>query len=86
MWRTLVEKAKVRPIRLHDVRDSCGTALHLRGERLAVIATSLEHADASITARLHAHSQDDELKSRCQGVGSSCDNVVTTAPRCGLLT
>jgi len=34
-------------------RHSCGTALHLRGVPLAVIAKWLGHADASITARLY---------------------------------
>jgi integrase len=40
--------AGVRPIRLHDARHSCGTALHLRGVPLAVIAKWLGHADASL--------------------------------------
>ncbi|MGB0971404.1 MAG: tyrosine-type recombinase/integrase [Mycobacterium sp.] len=65
MWRTLVETTEVRPIRLHDARNSCGTALHLQGVPLAAIAKLLEHTDASITARRYAHSQDDELNSRC---------------------
>jgi len=39
----------VRPIRLHDARHSCGTALHLRAVPMAVIAKWLGHADASIT-------------------------------------
>ncbi|HWY00277.1 MAG TPA: site-specific integrase [Mycobacterium sp.] len=51
MWRKLTKSAGVRPIRLHDARHSCGTALHLRGVPLAVIAQWLGHADASITAR-----------------------------------
>ena len=62
MWRKLTTAAGVRPIRLHDARHSCGTALHLRGVPLAVIAKWLGHADASITARIYAHSQDDALK------------------------
>ena len=52
MWRKLTTAAGVRPIRLHDARHSCGTALHLRGVPLAVIAKWLGHADASITARI----------------------------------
>lgn len=43
-------------------RHSCGTAMPLRGVPLAVIAKWLGHADASITARIYAHSQDDALK------------------------
>ena len=62
MWHRLTKAAKVRPIRLHDARHSCGTAMHLRGVPLAVIAAWLGHADASITAKIYAHSQADELK------------------------
>jgi integrase len=61
MWTKLAKAAGVRTIRLHDARHSCGTALHLRGVPLAVIAKWLGHADASVTARIYAHSQDDQL-------------------------
>ena len=46
-----------------------GTALHLRGVPLAVIAKWLGHADASITARLYTHSQDEALKAAGQSLG-----------------
>jgi integrase len=62
MWHRLTAAAGVRPIRLHDARHSCGTALHLRGVPMAVIAKWLGYADASITARIYAHSQDDALR------------------------
>ena len=62
LWHKLTKAAGVRPIRLHDARHSCGTAMHLRGVPLAVIAKWLGHADASITARIYAHSQDDALR------------------------
>jgi integrase len=69
MWRRLTTSAKVRPIRLHDARHSCGTALHLRGVPLAVIAKWLGHADASITARIYAHSQDEALREASTTLG-----------------
>ncbi len=62
MWHKLAKAAGVRPIRLHDARHSCGTALHLRGVPLAVIAKWLGHADAATTARIYAHSQDEALR------------------------
>ena len=71
----LAESAGVRPIRLHDARHSCGTALHLRGVPLAVIAKWLGHADAAITAKIYAHSQDDALKAAGQSLGA----VVTSS-------
>jgi integrase len=74
MWHKLAKAAGVRPIRLHDARHSCGTALHLRGVPLAVIAKWLGHADASITARIYAHSQDPALRD----AGKSLGAVVTS--------
>ena len=71
--RKLTTAAGVRPIRLHDARHSCGTALHLRGVPLAVIAKWLGHADAATTARIYAHSQDDELRA----AGATLGQVVT---------
>ncbi|KUI13460.1 recombinase XerD [Mycolicibacterium acapulense] len=75
MWLKLAKAAGVRPIRLHDARHSCGTAMHLRGVPLAVIAKWLGHADASVTARLYAHSQDDALRAAGQSLGA----VVTSS-------
>ncbi len=75
MWHRLTKAAGVRPIRLHDARHTAGTALHLRGVPLAVIAKWLGHADASITARIYAHSQADELKAAGQTLGA----VVTSS-------
>ena len=70
MWHRLTTAAGVRSIRLHDARHSCGTALHLRGVPLAVIAKWLGHADASITAKIYAHSQGDELRAAGQTLGA----------------
>ena len=75
MWHDVAESAGVRRIRLHDARHSCGTALHLRGVPLAVIAKWLGHADASTTARIYAHSQDDFLRAAGQSLGA----VVTSS-------
>jgi integrase len=69
MWHRLTTAAGVRPIRLHDARHSCGTALYLRGVLMAVIAKWLGHADASITARIYAHSQDDALPAASATLG-----------------
>jgi integrase len=42
---------------------------HLRGVPMAVIAKWLGHADASITARIYAHSQDEALRSASATLG-----------------
>jgi len=75
-WCKVAQAAGVRPIRLHDARHSCGTALHLPGVPLAVIAKWLGHADAATTARIYADFQDAQLieagKSLGGVVSSSC--------------
>ncbi len=75
LWHKIAKTGGVRPIRLHDARHSCCTALHLRGVPLAVIAKWLGHADRSITARIYAHFQDDALKAAAQTLGA----VVTSS-------
>ncbi len=75
MWHKLAKTAGVRQIRLHDARHSCGTALHLRGVPLAVIAKWLGHADTAITARIYAHSQDEALRD----AGKTLGTVVTSS-------
>ena len=82
MWRKLANSADVRPIRLHDAPHSCGTALHLRGVPLAVIAKWLGHADPAITARIYAHSLDEALAAAASlgQFGRSCDILVTSRP------
>ncbi|UGT53780.1 site-specific integrase [Nocardia asteroides] len=73
-WAKAAKAAGVRHIRLHDARHTCGTTMHLRNVPLAVIAAWLGHADASVTARIYAHSQDDALAE----ASKSLREVVTT--------
>jgi integrase len=61
-WDRLITRAKVRRIRLHDARHTCGTLLHLQGVPVAVISAWLGHADAAFTMRTYVHSQNDALK------------------------
>jgi integrase len=49
-----------------------GPLCTLRGVPLAVIAKWLGHADASVTARIYAHSQDDALASGRGDAGAGC--------------
>lgn len=58
-WSSLLAAAKVRRIRLHDARHTCGTLMHLQGVPIAVIAAWLGHADAAFTMRTYVHSQDE---------------------------
>src|SRR5665811_1308098 len=73
-WGRLLDRAGVRPLRLHDARHTCGTLMHLRGVPVAVIAAWLGHTDAAFTMRTYVHSQDDALRS-----AASVLDVVTSA-------
>lgn len=78
-WAKAVKKAGVRHIRLHDARHTCGTTMHLRKVPLAVIAAWLGHADASVTARVYTHSQEDALKEAAKTLGEVVSSRVTEA-------
>ena len=68
-WSQLVRGAGVPHINLHSARHTCGTTLHLRGVPLSVVAAWLGHTDASVTARIYAHSQPDALKAASVTLG-----------------
>jgi integrase len=77
-WSKLVRAAGVRHINLHSARHTCGTTLHLRGVPLSVVAAWLGHADASVTARIYAHSQPDALKAASVTLGGVVTSTVTS--------
>ncbi|WP_203935840.1 tyrosine-type recombinase/integrase [Planosporangium mesophilum] len=68
-WDTLVKRASVRRIRLHDARHTCGTLMHLQGVPVAVIAAWLGHADPAFTMRTYVHSQDHALHDAARVLG-----------------
>ncbi|NKY29453.1 tyrosine-type recombinase/integrase [Nocardia gamkensis] len=78
-WAKAVKKAGVRHIRLHDARHTCGTTMHLRKVPLAVIAAWLGHADASVTARIYTHSQDEALREAAKTLGEVVSSRVIEA-------
>jgi len=61
-WGQMLKALKIRQVRLHDARHTCGTLMHLRGVPTAVIAAWLGHASAAFTMAVYVHSQDDALK------------------------
>jgi integrase len=77
LWREATDAAGVKPIRLHDARHSCATAMHLRGTPTAVIAEvarprelGYHRADLQPLPGLRARRRREDF------VGS-CDNLVT---------
>lgn len=61
-WGQMLKTLKIKQVRLHDARHTCGTLMHLRGVPTAVIAAWLGHASAAFTMAVYVHSQDDALK------------------------
>lgn len=73
-WGKMLDRLKIKRVRLHDARHTCGTLMHLRGVPIAVIAAWLGHASAAFTMSVYAHSQDEALKA----AGSSFSRLVTS--------
>jgi integrase len=61
-FETLIKRAVLPKIRLHDCRHTCGSLMHLRGVPIAVISAWLGHAIARFTMGVYVHSQDDALR------------------------
>jgi integrase len=61
-WGKMLKSLKIKTVRLHEARHTCGTLMHLRGVPIAVIAAWLGHASAAFTMATYVHSQDDALK------------------------
>lgn len=68
-WRRCLRLAKVPPVRLHDARHSCATAMAARGVPLAGISAWLGHSDPSVTARLYLHADADALRDAAKALG-----------------
>jgi integrase len=60
-WARMLAAAGVPPVRLHDVRHTCGTLMHLEGVPIAVIAAWLGHASSAFTMATYVHSQEPAL-------------------------
>ncbi|WP_169405717.1 tyrosine-type recombinase/integrase [Deinococcus apachensis] len=58
----LCEKAGVRPVTIHTLRDTYATLLRREGVELEVISKYLGHEDPMLTARRYRQVQPDELE------------------------
>jgi integrase len=70
-FESLSKAAKLPVIRLHDARHTCGTLMHLRGVKTAVISAWLGHASASFTLNTYVHSQDEALADAGANLGGA---------------
>ncbi len=68
-WGQMLKTLKIKTVRLHDARHTCGTLMHLRGVPIAVIAAWLGHSSAAFTMAVYVHSQDAALKDAANSLG-----------------
>ncbi|MBF6214316.1 site-specific integrase [Nocardia puris] len=73
-WHSVCQAAKVRHIRLHDARHTCGTLLHLQNVPIAVVSAGLGHCDAAFTMRTYVHSQADALADAARSLNAVVTN------------
>ena len=62
LFKKLLNKAGLRPTRLHDQRHLHATELLRLGEPLHVVANRLGHRDAMVTATIYAHVSDQQAE------------------------
>jgi len=55
VFQTLVKRAGLRPIRLHDLRHSYATAALASGVPVKVVSQRIGHADIGVTLKVYAH-------------------------------
>ncbi|MGI5236491.1 tyrosine-type recombinase/integrase [Dactylosporangium sp. CA-139066] len=70
-FERLARTAGLPVIRLHDARHTCGTLMHLRGVKVAVISAWLGHAKVSFTMDTYVHSQDEALTAAGGVIGAA---------------
>lgn len=54
-FRPLVAKAKLPPMKFHDLRDTCATLLLVRGVHPKIVSEMLGHSDITVTLNIYSH-------------------------------
>lgn len=60
-WARMLTAARVRHVRLHDARHTCGTLMHLRGVPIALISAWLGHASKAFTMQTYVNPKPEAL-------------------------
>ena len=55
VWRSLLEKAEVRHVRVHDARHTYASLMLRRGVPIAYVARQLGHSSIQVTVDLYGH-------------------------------
>jgi integrase len=74
LWVRMLDDLKIKRVRLHDARHTCGTLMGLRGVPIAVISEWLGHSSPAFTMAVYVHSQNQALKT----AANSFARVVTS--------
>ena len=77
IWERIRKRAKLKDVRLHDLRHSFASAGAAAGDSLLMIGKLLGHRDAKTTAR-YAHLADDPLKAAADRISWSIANALKT--------
>jgi integrase len=77
LFKKLLNKAGLRPTRLHDQRHLHATELLRLGEPLHVVANRLGHRDAMVTATIYAHVSDQQAETASSTFANSVNGVLS---------
>jgi integrase len=75
LFKKLLNKAGLRPTRLHDQRHLHATELLRLGEPLHVVANRLGHRDAMVTATIYAHVSDQHAETASSTFANAVNGV-----------
>lgn len=75
LFKKLLNKAGLRPTRLHDQRHLHATELLRLGEPLHVVANRLGHRDAMVTATIYAHVSDQQAETASNTFANAVNGV-----------
>ncbi len=79
IWRKVRDAAKLRDVRIHDLRHSFASVGLAGGDALPIIGKLLGHADVKTTAR-YAHLADDPLKAAATRISGSIAAAMAGKP------
>lgn len=75
LFKKILNKAGLRPTRLHDQRHLHATELLRLGEPLHVVANRLGHRDAMVTATIYAHVSDQQAETASSTFANAVNGV-----------
>jgi integrase len=85
VWERIREAAKLKDVRLHDLRHSFASVGAAAGDSLLIIGKLLGHRDAKTTAR-YTHLADDPLRAAADRISSTiADAMARTLPGTALV-